>query len=729
LNHPLVQITASGFLALFCLFFASAKVCPAKAATTPDVTTHIASDPDFPIYPSIKPNVEFWIDIFTKYSKSQGVMHDTHHLGVVYEIVDLDPSRTARADRRNKRTKKAVTKVYQSILLKLAAGAPAVSKEEKRVAALLGPKAKPSDFKNAAFRIRCQTGLKDEFQDGLIRSGAVIDAFRKTFRSHGLPVDLVYLPCVESSYNFKAYSKFGAAGIWQFTHGTGRQYMNINYVVDERRDPYISTDAAARLLKKNYAALGEWPLAMTAYNHGLAGMMRAQKAKGSYENIVRSYRSRSFKFASRNFYSEFLAARIVAKNPEKYFGPMEFHKPAVFQTIKIKGYLPVKDLSDQLQVSIPDIKALNPSLRSPVFNGQKYIPKGFILRLPQSTSIPEARKNLAGLYHDRQNPSRFHRVQKGDTAGSIARTNSVRLQDLILANGLNRRATIYIGQNLRIPVKDEIILAQKESHTDQSGPVKSKETAVKKSVVKNITQAKKLSKSPPEPIDPSSVAASAKLPEPDKPKPIIEPATSIKPVEKTEPAGKKTEPAEQIVSAPAPETNGMEANALPAEPIKDETPVNVHIVTSDLKVLETHLEGKNLVGTIKVEAEETLGHYADWLGIPTQKIRTLNRFKYGTPISIDQTIKIPLNKTSVQKFEEQRYEFHKEIEEDFFESFAAQEVDTYVVKNGDTIWSLCLSELEIPFWLLKKYNPGIKFSALFAGQRLNSPVIVSQKMD
>jgi membrane-bound lytic murein transglycosylase D len=329
-----------------------------------------------------------------------------------------------------------------------------------------------------------------------------------------------------------------------------------------------------------------------------------------------------------------------------------------------------------LQVSISDIKALNPSLRSPVFNGQKYIPKGFLLRLPQVTGIPEAQKKLAALYRDKQNPSRFHRVQKGDTAGSIARTNSVRLQDLILANGLNRRATIYIGQNLRIPVKDEIILAQK-------------------SPVKNITQAKKISKSLPEPVEPSPVAASAELPEPDEPKPIIEPETSIK----------------------------------PAEPIADATPVNVNIVTSDLKVLETHMDGKSLVGTITVEAEETLGHYADWLKIPTQKIRTLNRFKYGAPISIDQTIKIPLNKTGVQKFEEQRYEFHKEIEEDFFESFTAQEVETYVVKNGDTIWSLCLSELEIPFWLLKKYNPGLKFSALFAGQRLNYPVIVSQKMD
>ena len=635
-----------------CVWFSVAIASPLSAATGRD--TRIAA-PDFPTYPAIKPNVEFWIDIFTKFSKSQGVMHDTRNLGIIYDIINLDASETVRANRKNKKIKKAVVKKYKNILLNFSKGKKPLSKEEKRVAALFGLDAKPSDFKNAAFNIRCQTGLKKQFKEGLIRSGAVIDEFKRIFRSHGLPVDLIYLPCVESSFNFKAYSKFGAAGIWQFTHSTGRQYMKIGYVVDERRDPYISTDAAARLLKKNYAKLKEWPLAITAYNHGRAGMMRAKKSKGSYERIFKSYRSRSFKFASRNFYSEFLAARIVAKNPEKYFGNIVLNKTITFNVVKTKGYLPVKKLSNTLNISIRDIQTLNPALRKPVFNGQKYIPKGFSLKLPKISAIPDINKRLAALYRDRQKPSRFHRVQKGDTTGAIARLHSVKLQDLILANGLNRRATIYIGQNLRIPVKDEIILAKKESKTAK--PQKSIHT---KKIVKVSISEKKVPESPPE---------------------------------------------------------------LQAKPIKDEPFINPNIVTGNLKVFQIYRKENLTIGTIKVEAEETLGHYADWLQVPTQEIRALNKLKYGTPISINQKIKISMRKKTVQQFEEQRYEFHKEIEEDFFESFFVQGLDMYEVKNGDNIWTLCLNELEIPFWLLKKYNPETNFNSLQPRQKIKYPLI------
>jgi len=603
------------------------------------------TDSDFPFYPSIKPNVEFWIDMFTKFSKSQGVIHDSRNLDIIYDVVTLDTSQTARGNRKNKRIKKAVIKKFKNILLNLSKGKKPISQKEKQVAALFGRDATSSDFKNAAFRIRCQTGLKKQFKDGLIRSGAVIDEFKRIFRSHGLPVDLIYLPCVESSYNFKAYSKFGAAGIWQFTRSTGRQYMKIGYVVDERRDPYISTNAAARLLKKNYAELKEWPLAITAYNHGRAGMMRAKKAKGSYEKIFKSYRSRSFKFASRNFYSEFLAARIVAKNPQKYFGDITLKKTVTFQVVKTKGYLPVKELSNRLNISIRDIQVLNPALRKPVFNGQKHIPKGFFLKFPETLAIADINKHIALSYKQKQKPSRFHRVQKGDTAGSIARLHSVKLNNLILANGLNRRATIYIGQNLRIPVKDEIILAKKELKIAAKP-----EKRVQKKVVK----------------------------------PVAEPL---------------------------------------AKPIKDELFINPNIVTSNLNVLKTYSKGNQIIGTIKVEAEETLGHYADWLQVPTQKIRTLNGFKYGKSISIDQKIKLPFRKKTVQEFEEQRYEFHKEIEEDFFESFSIQEFEIYVVKAGDNIWTLCLNELEVPLWLIKKYNPEMSFDSLLPGQKIRYPII------
>ncbi len=639
--------------------------CPASA---PQVIVHAAVTPsdstDFPLYPCIKPNVDFWVAAFTRYDKSHGIIHDTRNLSIIYEVVSLDPAETSVAQDNNQKIKKAAIEKYRTILSRLSRGGPPVSKEERRVAAFFGLGAKYEAFELAASNIRCQTGLSNEFKAGLIRSGAVIDEFKRIFKSYGLPEDLVYLPHVESSFNFKAYSKLGAAGIWQFTHGTGKMFMEIDYVVDERRDPYLSTDAAARLLKKNHAVLGNWPMAITAYNHGLNGMVRAQKTAGTYEKIFQTYQTSSFKFASRNFYSEFLAARKVAKNYQTYFGPLNFQKPVRFQTIQTKGFLEVKDLSRIFNIGVQDIQELNPSLRPPVFSGQKYIPKGFHLKLPIAFTLPDIQQKLAGVYRGSQNPSRFHRVQKGDTASSIARRYTIRLDELIRANNLNQKGAIYIGQNLRIPVKGEVLTAVRE-------PVK---TLSPKSVQeKNAVEIK---------------AA----------QPIFQPAAA-EPIEK--------EPVSGVM----------------AEPVKDVTAVNPYIVTSDLKILKIINQGGHSVGTIKIEAEETLGHYADWLKVPAREIRVLNGFKPDTPISIDQKILIPLKKTTAQRFEEQRYEFHKEMEEDFFSSFSIQGVAVYEIKEGDNFWRICSNDLEIPFWLVRKYNPGIDFNQLRLKQKIQYPIV------
>ncbi|OGR25321.1 MAG: hypothetical protein A2277_04765 [Desulfobacterales bacterium RIFOXYA12_FULL_46_15] len=650
---------------------------PAQAAITE------TSDNEFPLYPAIKPNVDFWISIFTKYSKSHGVIHDINNPSIIYEVVQLGSSETVSANSCNQKIKTAAIQKYREILLKLSKEPPPSSDEETRVASLFGQHATPAHFELAASNIRCQTGLSKEFKEGLIRAGAVLDEFKRIFKSHGLPADLVYLPCVESSYNFKAYSKLGAAGIWQFTHETGKIYMNIDYVVDERRDPYISTDAAARLLKKNYQVLGEWPLAITAYNHGLTGMLRAKNAAGNYENIFKTYQGPSFKFASRNFYSEFLAARIVAKNHEKHFGNLRFQNPAAFQTVKTKGFLTVKDLMDKFNLSIEDIQTLNPSLRPPVFTEKKYIPKGFNLKLPKIFSIHEIDNRMAGLYKSGQKPSRFHKVRKGDTASSIARLYSIKLNDLIRSNDLSRKAALFIGQNLRIPVRDEIITAKKEPDKTKI-PVPSSEPVV----LSNPEQESK------------------GLPAPD----LIKPATGLDP----------------MIGAAA--TPGYEPPADPifdsiAEPLTDVVAINPRIDMSDIKILQIEKKGGLPIGVIKVEAEETLGHYAGWLKVSSQEIRKLNAFKVKDTIPIDRTIKIPLKKTTSQQFEEQRFEFHKEIEEDFFGSFSITGVETYEIKNGDNIWRLCENELEVPFWLLKKYNPDINFNSLQLKQKIKYPVI------
>ncbi|MBT8363322.1 MAG: lytic transglycosylase domain-containing protein, partial [Deltaproteobacteria bacterium] len=294
------------------IFFGMVLVSlPASASIT---------DAKFPVYDSIRPNVNFWKKIYTEYSTTQGVIHDKKNMAIIYEVIDLKDRNRHGSRKINKQRIKKVKKKYRHILAKLAQGKAPGNSQERRVAALFGSQARPVDFRNAMRNLRCQVGQNDPFRQGIIRSGAYLAEMKQIFRDAGLPEDLVSLPHVESSFNPKAYSKFGAAGMWQFTRSTGKSYMTVSYAIDERRDPILSTRAAARLLKRNYRKFRNWPMAITAYNHGISGMLRAKRRKGDYETIFNEYRSRIFKFASRNFYSEFLAAREVAHDYQQYFG-------------------------------------------------------------------------------------------------------------------------------------------------------------------------------------------------------------------------------------------------------------------------------------------------------------------------------------------------------------------------------------------------------------------------
>jgi membrane-bound lytic murein transglycosylase D len=129
--------------------------------------------------------------------------------------------------------------------------------------------------------VHVQIGIKERFREGIVRSGKYLDGFQEIFDKEGVPTIIALLPLVESSFENRARSNAGAAGIWQFTRGTGRLYLTINNKGDERLHPEKATRAAARLLRDNYNALGSWPLAITAYNHGRGGMLRAKGEVGS----------------------------------------------------------------------------------------------------------------------------------------------------------------------------------------------------------------------------------------------------------------------------------------------------------------------------------------------------------------------------------------------------------------------------------------------------------------
>lgn len=613
---------------------------------------------DFPVYDTIKPNIAFWTKIYTKYTTQQGLIHDADNLNIVYEVINLK-SRSAKGSARfNRNLIKKVKKKYRDVLEKLAKGQKPATPIERKIAEMFGAKPDPLVLLGAMDNIRFQRGQSNRFKQGIIRSGQYLTKIKLIFRNSNLPEDLAYLPHVESSFNYQAYSKFGAAGIWQFTYGTGKRYMSIDYTVDERRDPIISAYAAAKLLKQNHEKLGSWSLALTAYNHGVNSMLRAKKEKGDYVTIINEYEGKRFKFASKNFYSEFLAAREVAKNHEKYFGVLKLKQPVSMVEIKLPGFIAVSKIAKHFAVDTKTIKRLNPAIRSPVYKGQKYVPKGYRLKLPDKQSIRKlALKLPPTLFEPKQKRSRFYHVQRGDVAGAIARRHGVSLQDLIWANNLNHRATIYVGQNLRIPTpEDSVKLAAKHAK-----PLK---TALP---VKKTERKKDL-------------------------------ATS----------SKNGFPQVQVTN-----NGGLKL-------VKD---INLSVVTGDLTVHKLFKKSNRLYGTIKVDTGETLGHYADWLNVSTQMIRGLNALKYGRMIEFNEEIIIPLHKVDKDAFEEKRYEYHKEFEEDFLSAFKIESITIYEIKRGDNIWTLCQNVFELPFWLIRKYNPELDLVRLRPMQKVIVPVV------
>ena len=281
------------------------------------------------------------------------------------------------------------TETYRGILTKLAGGARSgLSDEEQRVLGLFPEATTNAELRAAAQRLRFQLGQADRFRAGLIRSGAYKPYIHEAFTKQGLPRELGALPHVESSFDPTAYSKVGAAGMWQFMRSTGVRYMRIDHIVDERRDPFLATDAAVRLLADNYSVLQSWPLALTAYNHGVAGMRRAtiQQNTTDIATIVRKYQSRSFGFASRNFYAAFLAALQIDSDPQKYFPDIKLNPPSDTGVVLVPDFMTADTLADALNVRESTLRELNPALMDIVWAGDKFVPKGFELRVPLTTA-------------------------------------------------------------------------------------------------------------------------------------------------------------------------------------------------------------------------------------------------------------------------------------------------------------------------------------------------------
>jgi membrane-bound lytic murein transglycosylase D len=302
---------------------AAAALTGALFLSAPGARALAGTQVAFPQPAAVQENVKFWVDVFATYGVRDFIVHDKDQVDRVYQVIHLpgdgDPTREEVADINDYLKNK-----YSTALNHLATGAPPATSDEQHIADMY--KGEPaSAYAVAAQNLRVQQGLRERFREGLLRSEYYRPTMERIFSDAGLPPELVTLATVESGFYSRAKSSAGAVGIWQFTRGTGKQYMRITRYHDDRFDPTAETRAAAALLRANYDELGSWPLAITAYNYGTGGTSAAAaEFGGDYDRIVRDFNGPHFGFAARNYYSEFLAALQIHENEDKYFPDLKY---------------------------------------------------------------------------------------------------------------------------------------------------------------------------------------------------------------------------------------------------------------------------------------------------------------------------------------------------------------------------------------------------------------------
>lgn len=678
----------TGSVALGCLWFAShpfrqqeivIRFRPYMAAMLATVLALGAAVPArsaerITVPPELQREVDFWIRVYTEVTTSEGFLHDQDDLGIVYRTLRFahDVSSRVRRDAIDDERKK-----IEAMLKRLAAGASNLTDDEKAIAEAFGERGTRARYAEAAKNVRFQLGQSDRFRAGLERSSQWQPHIAETFANLGLPSELAALPHVESSFDPTAYSKVGAAGLWQFMRSTGRQYLRIDDAVDERMDPFRATEAAAQLLDYNFRSLGTWPLALTAYNHGASGMRRAVDRVGTRDivRIIREYKSSSFGFASRNFFPSFLAALTIDREREKYFPNLKPRPELKFTEVQMPAYVPLATLASTLKVDRAKLIELNPAFRPALIEGSSHVPKGYRLRLPADaadwTSARLAQLVPSAEQFQAQPRPRTYRVQRGDSLSVIAERHGTTVRTLADLNGMATNGILQAGSTLRLP---------------QQGGAPAAAVAV-------VARAPAVSAAP----------AIARV----EPAPAQEVSQVLAEQRQEEAAIARSAQQAEPVSAAEAEEEGP--SLVPGGAVARASESIDYSVDENLR--------------IRVAAEETIGHYADWLGITASEVRRLNNLQFGASIAQGRRIKLDFSKVSQAEFDTRRRAFHEQLEAAFFADHRIVGTRVHVARPGDSLWTLAQNNGRLPTWLVSHYNPDIDFGALRAGLEIVIPKV------
>ena len=313
---------------------------------------------------SLKPEVDFWIKIYTKYSTQQGVFHYAGDTEQVLGEIDLSP-------------------VYAHAnwsLIRKEKESEIIIRRQKRLIAL---KYKIKDIK----KIRLQMGLKDRMQEAIRISGLYLPMMEKIFKDKNLPLELTRVVFVESSFNIHAGSKVGASGLWQIMPVVSKKFNYMSESQDLRNHPVYATQLAAYIFKQNYQILKSWPLAITAYNYGVGSLRKLTKKYHSNDisHLIENVSAKkSFGFASRSFYATYLAALYVERNANLYF-PEPIYKESEMQInyFKLTKKIPYEKLLALFDGDQKKLKDYNPHIKSKYLKSGRIIPVQVIVNIPK----------------------------------------------------------------------------------------------------------------------------------------------------------------------------------------------------------------------------------------------------------------------------------------------------------------------------------------------------------
>lgn len=393
---------------------------------------------EFVVTPYFEQQVRFWFNIYTVYDSDFVVIHDKENMGIIYDVLnykDLSSSSLnhfTKYELQTTLTKERVVDLKND-LKNILRGSIKTGSKEKILSVLRRANIRiPSNKKKRAKllhqlanNMRAQTGLYNSVQKGINHAYSFDDTLFHLFDLLNVSPSLLAIAFVESSFNPNAHSKANAVGTWQFLKPTGKAFMRINRYTDHRRNSLISTLGAIHLLRQNKQILKRWDLAVTAYNSGMKHIFYARKKfkrkkiKLTLENIFKYYNSKHLGFASKNYYTEFLAQVYALSYRELFYTFNDQEKGSMkLRNSKLRFYVTKckfrpTNFYKALRKSSPDIRYLNRHLK---YRKHTY-PKGTVvvsdIKLTNKRYFELKDKHLKHYY-----PKNFYKLVKNQSCST-----------------------------------------------------------------------------------------------------------------------------------------------------------------------------------------------------------------------------------------------------------------------------------------------------------------------